>query len=76
MATKRSRITSGILAVLAASVIACGTVQGASGKAGSGSGSGDVFITSDEQGTGVRTGSGYGGPAGVPADGVGPSLQP
>lgn len=77
MDSKRNRVTNGILALLMATVIACGTVQGASGKTGSGSSGGDVYITSDEHGTGMRTSNNPGGPAVAPTtDGFGPSLQP
>lgn len=73
----KRRLTSGILAVLAATVIACGAVQGASGKGMSDSGSGDIYITADEQGTGVRTSLNRVAPAvGPVVDASGTSLQP
>jgi hypothetical protein len=76
---KRRRITGSILAVLTAAVVACGSMQGASGKPGSGGGGGDSYLTADgSYGVGARDATSVpGGIGGGPAaDGSGPSLQP
>lgn len=79
MVSMRNGITSGILAILAATVLACGTIKGASGKAGSEVGGGDNYLTADDgYGVGSWDPTGIGvGSAGAPAaDGFSPSLQP
>jgi hypothetical protein len=75
---KRNAITNGILALLAATVVACGALQGASGKAGLEPGPGDNYLTADERhGIGLDGSSAFRGSAGGPtAEGSGPSLQP
>lgn len=78
MDIKRRHITGGILAVLAATVFACGAVQGSSGKATSEVGGGDNYLTADQNyGVNSRDTTQSGGSSGAPAaDVIGPSLQP
>jgi hypothetical protein len=75
---KGNGITSGILALLAATVLACGTIQGGSGKSATETGGGsDKYITADENyGVGLQKFTVSDGPAAPAADGFGPSLQP
>jgi hypothetical protein len=75
----RTRITSGILALLTATVVACGSIQGASGMTGFGIGGGDNYLmANDTYGQGGRdASSGGSGPAVAPAETLdGPQLQP
>lgn len=79
MDIKRSTFTSGILAVLTAAVLACGTIQGASGKVSPGTGGGDNYLTAnDTYGQGVQSANNSGsGPSVAPTDALnGPQLQP
>lgn len=79
MDSKRSRITSGILAVLAATVVACGSVSAGSGGQKLGGANGDIYITADDHyGINPRNASSSGGgAASAPGDAIdGPQLQP
>jgi hypothetical protein len=70
-------ITRGILAVLAATIIACGSASAGSASHERGGG-GSAYITADaEHGVGLQTGGDPGGGIGAPGDALGgPQLQP
>jgi hypothetical protein len=77
MDIKRARITSGILALLTATVVACGSIQGAAGKADLQRGGGANYLTADQTyGIGSGTADSAGGPGAAPSEASGPSLQP
>jgi hypothetical protein len=70
-------ITSGILAVVAATIIACGSASAGSASHARGDG-GSAYITADDQqGVGLHNGGGPNGGIGAPGDAIsGPQLQP
>lgn len=80
MDIKRRRITGGILAVLAATVVGCGSANaGSASRESRGSGGGSVYIMADDQhGVGPQNSSrAGGGAAGSLGDALGgPQLQP
>jgi hypothetical protein len=80
---KRKRTTGGILAVLVATVVACGSIQGATGKADPQLGGGMNYLTADgSYGVGLAHGEVNGetsqvsGTSSAPGDASVPSLQP
>ena len=80
MDIKRRRITGGILAVLAATVVSCGAVSaGSAGHLDDIRGGGDSYLTaSDTYGQGMQNANNSGiGPSVAPTDALnGPQVQP
>jgi hypothetical protein len=79
MDIKRRRITGGILAVLTATVVSCGSVNaGSAGHLVDTRGGGDSYLTAnDTYGQGLRGANNGGGPSVAPADALdGPQFQP
>lgn len=77
MDSKRRQITRGILAVLAATVVACGSIQGATGQTDPARGGGTSYLTADENyGSALLQRDNTSGPSAASGDNSGPLLQP
>jgi hypothetical protein len=62
METQRRRITTGIVAILAATVVACGSIQAASGKGEMQPGGGSNYLSADQSyGLGLAPSADYPG---------------